>query len=87
MPRFVKRRTVALKVMAIWILFMHWVDLYWNVLPNFSKHGMHFHWLDLSTMLGIGGIFVWHFWKTYRASSPVPVNDPKLSASIEFTNF
>ncbi len=87
MPRFVKRRSTALKVMAIWILFMHWVDLYWNVLPNFSKHGVHFHWLDLSTMLGIGGIFVWHFWKTYRASSPVPVNDPKLSASIEFTNF
>ncbi len=87
MPRFVKRRTIALKVMAIWILFMHWVDLHWNVLPNLHKHTWHFHWLDVSTMLGIGGIFIWYFWRTYRSNAPIPVKDPKLSASIEFTNF
>jgi hypothetical protein len=37
--RHVKRSRVGLAIGATWLLVVHTVDLYWNVLPNFGAHG------------------------------------------------
>ncbi|MCF7803667.1 MAG: hypothetical protein K9N46_00005 [Candidatus Marinimicrobia bacterium] len=83
--RAAKRNLTMLKVTSIWLLLMHWVDLYWIVLPNYG-HSVHFSWMDITTMIGIGGIVLWYFWKATAAHALIPVNDPKLQASIEFEN-
>lgn len=37
--RHVKRSRVGLAIGAGWLLVVHVIDLYWNVLPNFGAHG------------------------------------------------
>lgn len=90
--RAAKRNLKVLGFIGFWMLFIHWVDLYWIVLPSMTAHGAEgahgfsLSWMDLTTMLGIGGVFVWLFWKRFTAQPIVPVNDPKLEASFHFVN-
>ncbi len=84
--RATKRNVTGLTVVSLWILAMHWVDLHWVVFPNLYHHGPHFSWMDVTTMAGIGGIFLWYFWRRQVARPLVPVGDPGLERSIQFTN-
>jgi len=81
-----KRNLAILGPMAIWLLLVHWVDMYWIVFPNIMHHGPHLSWMDAATMAGIGGIFVWYVWRRHTSQALVPVGDPGLQKSIEFTN-
>jgi hypothetical protein len=86
MPRAVKRNLNALKITAIWIIIMHWIDIYWLVLPNLHHHGVHISWMDLTAAIGIGGLFIWYFLNKFYAQALVPVNDPRLEISIRMKN-
>ncbi len=80
--RALKRSGLALIVFAGWMLLMHYVDMYWLVMPNLHPHAAHFSWIDATTMIGIGGIFLWLvFWQLSKHSL-VPFNDPNLEQSI-----
>lgn len=85
--RNVKRALGFQAFVAIWLLVMHWVDLYWIVLPTYTQHmglaGAHFSWIDVATMFAIGGLFFWAFWLKFVSQPTVPVGDPKLIMSIE----
>lgn len=80
-----KRHVPTMTFMGIWLMFIHWVDIYWIITPNFSHH-VHFSWIDVTTWIGIGGFFVAHVWHRLTAHPVVPVNDPQLRASIDFVN-
>ncbi len=84
--RGAKRNLGALKILAIWLLLMHLVDMYWLVMPTLHKHAVHISWIDFATLIGIGGIFFWVFWNRFMARPVVPVGDPKLKQSIAFIN-
>ena len=86
LPRFMKRNLTFLKILAIWLLIMHWIDLYWMVMVNHSPQGIQLHWLDAALFLGLGGIAVGIFWKFFTAHPLVPVGDPGLQLSIEYEN-
>ncbi len=84
--RFTKRHLLALKLLAGWVFFMHYIDLYWIVMPTLHHHGVQFSWMDLTTFIGIGGVFVSLFWRQLHSQPILPVNDPTLEESISFTN-
>ncbi|MFC1725783.1 hypothetical protein ACFL4T_09160 [candidate division KSB1 bacterium] len=74
-----------LKILAgtsIWLLVMHWIDIYWIVMPNFHEVCVRISWMDFSTMVGIGGFFVWFFWRRLLSHSLIPVNDPSIKESL-----
>jgi len=83
--RAAKRNFKVLKLVAIWLLIMHFVDLYWIVLPVFSPE-LSVSWMDVTAVVGIGGIFLWYFWRQMASRPVIPVNDPKLEDSIKFVN-
>lgn len=80
-----KRNPLYLSIIAIWILIMHWVDLFWNITPNLHHHA-HISWMDFTTMAGIGGVCCWFFWNRLKVHPIVAHNDPKLSTSIKMIN-
>ena len=41
-----------------WLLLMHYLDVYWLVLPTLHPGGVRFHWLDLAGILLVGGFGV-----------------------------
>jgi hypothetical protein len=64
------------------MFFFHYVDMYWLVVPTFHHESAQVSWMDLTTFLGIGGIFIALFWKSFTAKAIIPINDPFLSASL-----
>ncbi|MCK5124679.1 MAG: hypothetical protein KAR42_00340 [candidate division Zixibacteria bacterium] len=85
-PQVTKRNKAVMTVMSIWILVMHWVDIYWLVMPTLHHHGYHLSWIDLATFIGIGGLFLHLFWRIFTAHPLVPVGDPNLEQSIKIVS-
>ncbi len=85
-PHGPKRNWTAMTIITLWILLMHWIDIYWLVMPSLHHHGVHLSWMDLTTMLGIGGIFLYIFWRRFTSNPLVPSGDPNLKESIHFVN-
>lgn len=67
---------------SILILVSHFIELYWIAMPVLHEHGIHFNWMDVTTFLGLGGIFFGLFFYKFRKQKMVPVNDPKLEKSL-----
>lgn len=86
MFRAAKRNKIFLTTIAGFVLLMHWVDMYWLVMPNFHKSGFYLSWMDPACMAGIGGIFIWYFWFRLKRHPIVPVQDPLLEKSIQIKN-
>ena len=81
-----KRRRASLLFWAVWILIMHWVDLYWVVMPEFRPGGPTFDWLDLLTLIGLGGIYIAGMARLASSHSLIPTRDPRLEDSLAFEN-
>jgi hypothetical protein len=84
--RFAKRNRRLLAVWAVWIFVMHWLDLYWIVMPEFSPARLPWHPLDVTCFLGIGGLWLAVWARLAGRHSLVPVGDPRLTDSIGFEN-
>jgi len=84
--RNTKRKLEVLTFGAAWILLMHVVDIYWLVMPNFGQDDFAFHWLDVTCLLGIGGIYLATVFYVMRQHRLIPVGDPRLPRAIHFEN-
>jgi hypothetical protein len=90
MPRTIKRARKTLFIGACWMLFIHWVDMYYVIQPvlthNRGGQDASFHLLDLTTFIGIGGVFVAVFAKRLTKYPLIPLGDPRLGESLTFEN-
>lgn len=86
LSRYPKRRKMLLSVWAVWILIMHWIDLYWLVLPQFSPGRIPFHFVDIGCLVGICGLFIANLCWIARGHSLIPLRDPRLGESLTFEN-
>ena len=86
LSRAPKRQPPLLAAAAAWMLAMHWVDLYWLVMPEASGLSPRLHAVDLTLFVGIGGFVVAGAAWTLRGRFLVPVRDPRLEESRHFEN-
>jgi hypothetical protein len=76
--RRVKRAPAALAAIGIWLLAMHYLDVYWLLMPELHAVGVRVHWLDLATLAGVGGAaLAYGTWQLRRhavalAAEPTP---------------
>jgi hypothetical protein len=77
----IKRTFAMLRIIAALLVLMHFVDMFWLVMPTFGPD-IHFSWMHITSVLGIGGLVFWMFWTRYTAHRAIPVADPKLADSI-----
>jgi hypothetical protein len=78
-----KHRRNILAYVSVLVVIMHFLEIYWIAMPTLSAHGIHFSWIDLSTFLGLGGIFFGLFFRRFKQNSMIPEKDPKLGACLE----
>lgn len=81
-----KRKPALLTGIAIFVLLMHALDMYWLVMPNFLPKGAQLTWIDAASFAAIGGIFLWYFWFRLKRHAVVPIGDPLLEKSIHIKN-
>jgi len=86
MGRPVKRRGSTLAIGGAWLLAMHFVDLYWQVMPTLHPEGVRPSVLDVAAFVAIGGGFVAAASWLMRRQALVPLRDPRLAESLAFEN-
>jgi len=86
MGRSVKRNGSTLSVGAVWLLLMHYVDLYWQVMPTLHPEGFSPSVLDLAAFLAVGGCVIAAVSWLLRRQALVPLRDPRIAESLAFEN-
>jgi hypothetical protein len=81
--RGLKRDPTWLARIAGFLLVMRLVTNYWLVEPAFYPTAVVPHWLDLVTVIGLGGLWLAAFSRALAASPLVPPNDVRLQSLAE----
>jgi hypothetical protein len=82
----VKRSPALLVTGATWMAAMHYLDIYWLIMPVLHEHDVHFHALDVAAFAGIGGLWLALAGWAMTRGPLVPLGDPRLERSLSFEN-
>jgi hypothetical protein len=94
LSRHVKRSRIGLAVAAVYILFVHLIDIYWLIMPTAGAHGpgepLHLgegllvHGL---AWVGIGGFFFAAFGFIMKRNKLLAIGDPRIEESLSHENY
>ncbi len=84
LSRDLKRNPKALGWMSVFILFIHYVDIYWIVMPALQHGEPHLHWTDLTAFVGVGAAALAFVAWRLGGQLTVPVKDPYLEVSLRY---
>jgi hypothetical protein len=85
MSRHVKRNKRSLAFWAVWILVIHYVDLFWLVYPNGSGE-VPLGAVDILCWLGVLAVFAAASVRRAQKINLIPTGDPRLADSLAFEN-
>jgi hypothetical protein len=77
-----KRNIRKLVWVAVWLMLMRYVDLFWIIEPNFSKT-LNVTIADIVVPIAIGGIWLWYFFRNLAALPLLPAYDPDIHEVLE----
>ncbi|MEX0845689.1 MAG: hypothetical protein WD022_10420 [Balneolaceae bacterium] len=83
--RQAKKNRKVLVFTSVMVLIIHFAEIYWIAMPVLFEHGIHISWMDITTFLGLGGIFFGLFFFRLKKHNMIPVNDPKLDDCLSKT--
>lgn len=82
--RAITREPRRLAWVAAWVLLVHWIDLYWLVMPHLDAGGPRPSLWDLAAFVGVGGVTVAFGVFRMRGTVAVPIRDPYLDDSLRY---
>ena len=85
MSRHMKRNKRRLAFWAVWLLVVHYVDLFWLIYPN-GGSAVPLGLLDILCLVGVLGLFVGVSARRARGVNLIPTGDPRLADSLAFEN-
>ena len=81
--RNVKKKTRSIAIVAVLILLMRLVDMYWTILPAFGGAKIHLSWMDVALPLGMGGVWFAYFLRQLERMPILPAHDPRMEGAAE----
>jgi hypothetical protein len=81
LSRDLKRNFKLLRGIALFILCMRFVDLFWLTKP-FAYENFHFTWMDITAPLGMVGLWLAYFFTNLQQRPLLPANDPNLEEAL-----
>jgi hypothetical protein len=82
LSRDLKRDPKLLPWVAVWLILMRFVDLFWLTRPEFTSSAMPSPW-DLAAPLALVGLWLGVFAWQLKQRPLLPLGDPKLEEAIE----
>jgi hypothetical protein len=86
LSRRAKRNKLVLAAWAVWLLVMHWVDLYWLAVPRLGDGGPSLGFADAFCAAGMGALFLAIMIRAIGDRNLLPAGDPRLDESLAFEN-
>jgi hypothetical protein len=87
LSRDLKRNARLLGLVAGGLLVVRLADLYWFIAPDAGVHGhaagLAVHWLDIATLIGIGGLWLSAFARELKGRPLVPVGEPEIRELLD----
>ncbi len=81
LSRDIKRSAGLISKVAIWMILMRLVDLFWMTRPEFSSGALP-TWLDIVVPIALIGLWVGFFAYNLKQQPLLPLGDPKLAEAI-----
>lgn len=81
-PRGSKRSPRVLLAMAFFMMAAQWVDVLWMVQPEMFKSGPKIGWVEIGTLIGFIGLFLFFVFRFLGRNNVVAVGDPRLEQSV-----
>jgi hypothetical protein len=82
LSRAVKRHPEGLLKVAVVILAVRVVDLWFQISPNFHHEGISVSWLDVVLPLSMGAIWLGCFIRQLRERPILPIHDPEFDEAL-----
>lgn len=82
LSRSLKRNPAAISVVVGILLVMRLVDLYWIVLPGLDRDRIHLNWMQFTTPLGLGCIWLAAYCWQLRRRPLLPLGAPNLEEAL-----
>ena len=83
LQRSIKRRPRRLSAVALLLVILTLVDVYWVVVPAWERTAPQVHWLDLFALVGIGGLWLGTFMGQLKKLPLLPLHDPRFEGVLE----
>lgn len=80
--RQIKDRASTIGVVAVILLVMRYVTIYWVVAPSWTHFDFHYSFLGLTTLVGIGGVWVWAFIGQLKGQTIIPIHETWVEEAI-----
>lgn len=77
-----KRDVTRLVWLAIWLMLMRYLDLFWNIEPNFSAT-LTVTWADVVVPVAMGGLWLAYFFRNLGSMPLLPAYDPDAKEILE----
>jgi hypothetical protein len=82
LSRNVKRHPSLLVKVAVAVLVVRVIDLFWLISPEFHQHGVSISWLDVLLPLTLGSLWLACFIYQLRGRAILPVHDPEFDETL-----
>ena len=82
LSRDIKRNFNLLRTVAVGLIVMRFVDLYWLVMPEYRKAGFGVSWMDFLIPIGLGGIWLGTFAWQLPKRPLLPLGEPHLEEAL-----
>jgi hypothetical protein len=79
MSRHVKRNITAVSTIAVYIVFIQIVFVFWTIVPAFHHDGFSISPFDLLALVGLGGLWLALWARNLKQRPLLPPNDHRLS--------
>jgi hypothetical protein len=77
-----KKNFKAIRAVAILIIVMRLIGVYWETVPEFFPGSFHISWIDFTAPIGLGGIFIALFLTHLLKRPLIPPNNPHLEEAL-----
>jgi hypothetical protein len=86
LQRRVKRKIERLSVIALWMLGISLIDVFWLIVPSFRAGGIHVSPVDICAVVGIGGVWIGAYMAQLKKMPLLPLHDPRFEGILEHSH-
>jgi hypothetical protein len=80
--RAIKDRPESIAVVTVIIIVMRYVAIVWLVTPSWYGEHFHYSWIDLTSLIGIGGVWMFAFIQQLKGQTIIPIHETWVEEAI-----